>query len=146
MDTTIARRQRGFSVAEVLLALALITVTILALLGVSIYSLSADRKGRDLVAGQMVAEQALERIVYAAESNADAGLWYQNDAVATYASQVVTLTPTDYRVATYVTDLGGYPIGRRLKLVECLVTWEAAPQGKVRQGRLQVRGNRLLHE
>lgn len=138
--------RRGFSVAEVLLALALITVTILALLGVSIYSLSADRKSRDLVAGQMVAEQALERLVYSVENNADAGLWYQNDATTTYAQEVVTLTPTDYRVSTYVTDYGGYPIGRRLKLVECLVTWEGAPQGKVRQGRLQVRTSRLVHE
>ena len=132
--------------AEGLLALALITITILALLGVCIYSLSADRKSRDVVGGQMVAEQALERLVYAAESNPGAPFWGHNDAFNVYEQQVVTLTPTDYSVVTYVTDVGGFPVGGRLKLVDCQVSWQGVPQGKVRQGQLRVRTSRLLHE
>lgn len=144
MATAIARQQ-GFSVAEVLLAMALITVTLLALIGVSIFSLSVDRKSRDLVAGQMVAEQAVDRLVYAAESNPAASFWAHEVGLGLYEQQVVTLTPTDYQVTMYVADLG-FPAPRRLKQIDCEVTWQGVPQGKVRQGQLRIRASRLIHE
>lgn len=140
-------RRRGFSVAEVILSLALITVVVLGLIGVSLYSMSASRKSRDLTAGLMVAEQVIERLVYDAESNAGAALWTANSATA-YQQQTVSMSGSAFNVTVYVSDVspGVFGAGTRLKKLDGLVVWQDAPQGKARQGRLQVRTSRLLHE
>jgi Tfp pilus assembly protein PilV len=135
-------------VAEVILALALITMVVLGLLGVSLYSMTASRKSRDVTAGLMVAEQVLDRMVYEAESTAGAALWTTNNAGAVYHQQVVTMNPSMFNVTIYVSDVAPatFAAGTRLKKLDGLVVWQDAPQGKARQGQLQIRATRLLHE
>lgn len=139
--------RRGFTIAEILLALALITVVILTLLGLSIQSLVVGQKSQDLVGGQLVAEQVTERLVYGAESNPAAALWGHNLATH-YAQETVTLGPTVFNVTTYVNDVAptDFAINRRLKRLESVVIWQEAQQGKKNAGRLEIRTTRLLHE
>jgi Tfp pilus assembly protein PilV len=153
VDATIKRR-RGFTVAEILLALALISVVVLTLLGLALHSMTAGRKTRDLSAGQMVAEQVLERLVYDAEShNTDtdkAALWSHADPNQIYAQTQVTVEPSVFNVTTYVSDVNAAEFSplqkKRLKRIQCVVVWQDAPEGKAGYGRLEVRATRLLHE
>lgn len=142
-------RLRGFTIAEVLLALGLVTVAVLALLGLSLRSLQANRKVNDTLSGQLVADQAVERIVYQAESSASDPVW-SHAVPAPYQSTTVTQGDSVFNVTVYATDVndtgGGFIAGKRLKLLEAEVTWQDAPNGKAGQGRLQVRTSRLVHE
>lgn len=143
-------RPRAFSLAELVLALGLITVVVLGLAGLALYSMTAGQKSRDLAAGELVAEQALERLVYDAESNPGAAVWGQDSATAVYAQQLVTLDPTVFNVTTYVTNVAPTTFdpatNQRLKRLDVVVIWQEAQQGKANQGRLQVASSRLLHE
>ena len=53
-------RKLGFSIAEVLLSLGLLTVVLLTLLGLATQALHTNRKNLDTAAGQLVADQALD--------------------------------------------------------------------------------------
>ncbi|MBT9582095.1 hypothetical protein IV102_02030 [bacterium] len=134
--------------AEVLVALSLITFVVLGLLGVSLYSMSAGRKSRDLTAGLMIAEQALERLAYEADSTPGAAVWTTDNQTTAYQQQVVTMNPSVFNVTIYVSDVAPAMFGanNRLKQLESLVVWQDAPQGKAKQGQLRVRTARLLHE
>lgn len=144
------KKPRGFTVAEVLLALALITIAVLTLLGLSLYSLNASRKSRDVTAGQMVAEQTLERLVYEADTNPASTLWSQNSQTVPYQQQQVTMEPSVFNVTVFVSnvvDTGGqFVAGSRLKRLESLVVWQDAQNGKSGYGQLRVRATRLVHE
>ncbi|MBT9582949.1 hypothetical protein IV102_06340 [bacterium] len=152
VDATISRRQRqGFTVAEILLALALISVVVLTLIGLSLYSLNANRKSRDVSAGQLVAEQVLERLVYEADTSPASPIWAQNSQSVAYAEQQVTVEPSVFNVTTYVSNVNDqagtiFVAGRRLKRLEALVVWQDAQAGKSGYGRLSVRATRLVNE
>lgn len=144
--------RRGFSLAEVLLALALITIVVLTLLGLSIQSLSASQKTRDLTAGQLAAEQVVERLVYEGDTTGPLSpFWTQNSALAPYNQQNVTISNTVFNVTTYLNDVVDSPglfVGqkKRLKRLNSTVIWQDAQQGKANQGRLQLQTTRLVHE
>ncbi len=135
------------------MALALITVAVLTLLGLCLYSLNASRKSRDLSVGQMVAEQALERLVYEADTNPTSPLWIQNNQTVPYQQQQVVLEPSVFNVTVFVSNVvdsagpgGQFISGSRLKRLESLVVWQDAQAGKAGYGQLRIRATRLVHE
>lgn len=134
--------KKGFTVAEILLALLLISVAILTLMGLSLQSLSASRKSQDTLAGQLVAEQVLEKLVHDVETATSASpFWAAVEGV--YQNQVIAQGSTSFNVTLSVTNVTGQP---RLRLLEADVRWQDAPQGKARQGQLRVTSSRLIHE
>jgi Tfp pilus assembly protein PilV len=144
-------RLRGFTVAEVVLALALISVTVLTLLGLCLRTLQASRKTIDTGSGQMVLEQALEAVAQAAESSDAAAVWASNSATTPYSSDPVLLNDVTYLVSVYATDVvaaSGLPFAadKRLKLLRATVEWRDLPQGRMGYGLLRASSTRLVHE
>ena len=149
MDPTVIRR-RGFSLAEILLALGLITIVVLTLLALSLQSLKTNQKINDTTAGQLVAEQVLERIAYQAESSNTAAVWPINNPLAPYSADQVTVGDSVFNVTVYatdVTDSSGLMIApKRLKELDATVIWQNDQQGKAGQGNLRIQATRLVHE
>jgi Tfp pilus assembly protein PilV len=144
-------RGRGFSLAEVVLALALIAVTVLTLLGLSLRTLQANRKVIDTGAGQMVLEQALEQMAHEAESSDSVALWSHNSLTVAYSSDPITLGNITYLVSIYAHDLtaaSGTPFAsdKRLKLLQGSVVWRDLQQGRSGYGQLRAQSSRLVHE
>lgn len=137
--------QRGFTVAEILLALALISIVILTLLGLSIRSLQVNRKNLDTAVGQLVANQALERLVYEAEHDSTAPVWASNSTTIPFSNTQVTMGDTPFNVTIFASDALSAP-GPRLKQLKSRVVWSDTPQGKAGQGILRVEATRLVHE
>jgi len=137
-------------VAEVLLALALLVVAVLALLGLSLQTMKTNQKINDTTAGQLVGEQALERIAYQAESSGTAAVWSSNSLITPYSMDQVTQGDTVFNVTVYAVDVVDSPptftAGHRLKQIESTVIWQNAPTGKVSQGRMNIHAMRLVHE
>lgn len=145
----VSRKRAGFTVAEVLLALALTVVALLALLGLSLRSLQSSRKANDTLGGQLVAEQALERLAQQAEQAATAPVW--SHALSTpYQNVVLTQASTAFNVTVYASDVpvsgSSFVGGKKLKCLEAWVRWQDAPNGKSGYGVLQVRASRLVHQ
>lgn len=146
-----AARLRGFTVAEVVLALALISVTVLTLLGLCLRTLQASRKTIDTGSGQMVLEQALEAVAQAAEKSDSAAVWGTNSASLPYSSDAILLNQTTYQVTVYATDVAvtsGVPFAadKRLKLLRATAVWRDQQQGRMGYGVFRASSTRLVHE
>lgn len=120
----------AFTLAEVIISLALTVIVVLTLLGLGLTALQGNRKSTDLVAGQMAAEQELRELLYDAKANATAPLWSVNSRTAPYQVDPLTLSGTTYKIYTYASDVTIVPPPYRgLKKVECIATWWDAPSG-----------------
>lgn len=138
-------RKLGFTIAEVLLSLGFLTVVLLTLLGLATQALQSNRKNLDTAAGQLVADQALERITYDAEQSASATVWGVNSLTVPMSSTIVTMGSIPYEVTLYAND-SLTVAGKRLKRIRARVIWADAPNGKAGQGQLKVEAARLVHE
>jgi len=138
----------GFTVAEVVLALALVSVTVLTLMGLCLRTLQANRKNVDTGMGQLVAEQAIEQIAMSAEASATAPVWASNSAVVAYSSDTVQVAGTTFQVTTYATDVAPtvFVATKRLKRLQTRVVWKDLQQGKMGYGNLRAESTRLVHE
>ncbi len=138
-------RKLGFTIAEVLLSLGFLTVVLLTLLGLATQALQSNRKNLDTAAGQLVADQALERAAYDAEQSASASIWSVNSLTVPMSSTTVTMGTIPYAVTLYAND-SLTVAGKRLKRIRVRVLWADAPNGKPGQGQLKVEAARLVHE
>lgn len=152
VDPRIARRA-AFTLAEVLLALALVTIVLLSVVGLALNAMSAMSKSVDVSAGISVAEQQIERLAYDAESAPSSAFWTFNNQVNTYSTGQVTVGASRFNTATYVSDVadsgGNFVVsGKRLKQVKTVVIWsDAGPDGKkAGKGTLRASAARLVHE
>ena len=147
----ILSRRRGFTVAEVLLAILLIAVSLLTLLGLSLRTLQANRKTIDTGSGQMVAEQLIEEIAHSAEISKTAPVWAVNSAVVAYSTDVVVIQGTPFEATTYAVDVVAsspplFAATKRLKKLTTEVIWKDLAQGKMGYGQLHARASRLVNE
>jgi len=133
-----------------MLALSLVVIAVLALIGLSLRSLQSNRKVNDTVVGQLVAEQALERLAQQAETSTAATFWSNDSLTVAYQTDVVSQSNTVLTVSIYASDvpaLGtGFASDKKLKYLEAVVQWQNAAQGKAGMGNLMVRANRLVHQ
>lgn len=138
-------RKLGFTIAEILLSLGFLAVVLLTLLGLATQALQSNRKNLDTAAGQLVADQALERAAYDAEQSASAAIWSINSLTVPVSSTTVTMGSVPYGVTLYAND-SLVVAGKRLKRIRARVIWADAPDGKAGQGQLKVEAARLIHE
>lgn len=152
----------AFTLAEVLLALGVVVLTILATTAFTIAVLRATQKTTDQPVGTLVAERLLSEEIYRAQSDSPPGArasFWDNDWVSTpFRTGTVRRNETDYQYWIYaetVNDLTtGQPLGNggtvtnnRVKKVDIAVSWFGA-QGGTRggYGRLLRTATRLVNE
>lgn len=139
-------RRRAFSLAELLLAVALFAIIILGVLALSISVLKTERKAADTTVGKSVAQSLATRLLDQVRADSPVGtranfLAYNtpNTAFQTGTSRVQR---TDYQYSIFVStvsDNGGVNVGsaignNRLKRMEVRVSWWAVNAGQTRAG------------
>lgn len=131
------------------MAVGLIAIVILSLLGLAIRSAGANQKSSDTAAGALVAEQALERLAYAAENTGAGSFWSTSPGL--YSDDQITLGASTFRIRitqAAVLDVDGQfaATGHRLRRLNATVEWTGPAQGKTGKGALRVLATRLVHE
>lgn len=146
-------RGRGLSLAEVMVALGLITFMILALAGLSFSTLSSSQKSGDVALATQVAHQQLKRSVETAR--ADPNFWAADHLAAPWTTGTVTVGSTEFRFEVFAqtlvdsvagTELGGDPANsNRVKKVDIVVSWMSSGP-RVGYGKLSTHASCLVNE
>lgn len=154
----------AFTLAEVLLALGLITIAILALLAQDTYLLSSNQKLDDTTIACDVATSALARTTQQIErdqpANRLATAWASNDTLTPFAIGTERVGTTDYSYEVFITDVVNQTNGKilgsgstgtenpdtRLKLLTVSVTWWDQKKGgsSAARGSLKTEQSKLL--
>ena len=146
--------KRGFSLAEVMLAVGLLAVVVMSVVALGISALRANRKALDTSAGQLVAASELQKTIYeATNAGPGAALWAQDNATVAMVTRVNKVGDTEFSVAIYASEItmtSGAPLGgaalNRAKKVDVLVTWwDAGSQGREGYGLLRSRSSRIVN-
>jgi Tfp pilus assembly protein PilV len=152
------RRVHAFTLGEVLVALGLIAVAILAVLALSITVARTSQESVDQSVGGLVATQILDSLIDNLRSDPPGGLrkkFLDNDFTSSpFDSGTIVNNGTEYEYeifATTVTKTDGSPIGetmgRRLKKVDVVVSWwDAKDTQRQGYGKLQFFQSRLVGE
>lgn len=151
--------RRAFSLAELLVALGLISVAILGLLALSIALAKGNQEGIDKTIGGEVASQLTDRLVAQLRSDTPPGTrsgFWNNDYTATPWDQgTFQNNGTTYNYKLYaetVRDTSGQPVGggtagNRLKKVDVYVWWwDSETKAHQGYGELKVLSTRLVSE
>ena len=122
---------RAFTLAEVLLAVGLAVVVILALLGMGLSVVRSDQKSVDTLSGQSVADGLLEDFLHQAAKDAADPLWAANSQTQPYQEGQVQVGATSFTYRVYAYDIDvpapitpappGVPL--TIKKVNVLVNW-----------------------
>ena len=153
------RRRQAFSLAELLVALALISVAILSVLALSISVARGNREGVDKTVGTVVASQVLERLVDQLRADVPPGtkatFWGGEFTGSPYDTGTIINNKTEYKYEIFartVTDTSGSSLGgstpdNRLKKVDITVYWwDSDSQSHQGYGDLKVTVSRLISE
>ena len=125
----------GFSLAEVLLALALAATVVLLMVALSLTALKGNQKATDQTLAQSVAHQWVERELYQAQQNSGSALWSANSDTATYSITQVSVGQQAYTMALYVSDSND-PATPRLKKLRLRVSWWGGEPNRAGYGQL----------
>lgn len=147
--------RRGFSLAEVLLAVFLCTVALLAVVGLSLGLIRGQRKVTDVSAGQTAADHILSNLVEQAQQEHDEFWNHEFPAATPYrqGSYVLNKTEFAYRMDAETAqrptgqNIGGSTTQNRVKVVSLHLSWWGQPNNQ-RQGygKLEYDCVRLVHE
>ena len=143
---------RGFSLAELLLAFGLLTISILALGGLSLSAIKASQKSSDVVDASQVAVQQLARVSETAK--ADPSFWAADHQGTPYTNGTIKVGKTEFSYEIFsqtlqnaVTsqELGNGVAGNRIKKMDIVVTWfgDAEREG---YGKRSIRESCLVNE
>ncbi|MCE7870502.1 hypothetical protein DYH09_09020 [bacterium CPR1] len=99
------RSLRGYNLAEIILAVGLAVVVVLALLGVGLSATRSNRKATDSVAGQLVADMVLENALHAAAKDSADPLWAANSGTAPLATGTVQVGATAFDYRTFARNV-----------------------------------------
>lgn len=121
---------RGFSLAEVMLAVALAAVVVLTLVALGLTALTGNQKSGDLSIAQSTAHQLLEVEIYNAQQNSASPLWTANDDANPWKTSQVTQGKEQYTVALYAVDVSDAAVPN-LKRCRLRLSWWS---GESRQG------------
>jgi len=145
---------RGFSLAEVLLAMGLALVALLALVGQNTMLLASNQKLDDTTIATDVAYSVIDQIASEIQAN-PAPAFAHSNATVPFRTGGVTVGNTDYLYQLFLTDVvdsasgeavGSGPGGShstKLKKLEILVNWWEDAQ-RQHMGNLHLRVTRLL--
>jgi hypothetical protein len=159
----IRHADKGFNLAEVLLAFALVTIALLALLAQSMVMVNSSQKLDDHTVAADVARSITERLAREVLNDQPAGrreeVWLENSVVDPLLSGTETIGGTVYSYRLFVSHVQnaatGSPIGTgptgdpnaatRLKRIDVTVNWwDSESQDRVGYGDLKVESTRLL--
>ena len=145
--------RKGFAFVEVILAIGLLGLVILALSLLSLRILKSGNESNDRIAAAAVADTILSKVTKAAQT--DANFW-DNDHVATpYEEKNIRLGKLDYNYQIFaqtVVDPTGSVLGNglqknRLKRVTIILTWyNTKNQDRQGYGKLKYSATRLVNE
>lgn len=150
------RLRGGFSIAELILAAAIIAVSILTVLVLLISVSRGSRKAVDTTTAQLAAGQVLEKILERAHVTDRPNFW--NNEHTPYVLGNLTVGQTEYNYAvdaTTVRDASAANVGQvslgsgqnRLKLVTVTVRWwDSASGNRAGMGKLETRATRVVSE
>ena len=127
--------RRGFSLAEVLLALALAAILVLLSVALSLTAMKGNQKGSDLTLAQSLAHQWMAQEIYQAQHNAGAGFWASNSDAAVYSSQELSLGPQRFTLSYYVSDASDTS-APNLKKVRLRLSWWGGELNREGYGKL----------
>lgn len=138
--------------AELILAVGLITVAILFLVGLSTATLRASDKSSKLYPGYQVARKELDRVCSSAAG--DPNFWLQDYLATPWESGSIRVGTTEFNfeifARTLLDESTSAPLGtstsanNRVKKVDIVVSWSGGErQG---QGQLRVRASQLVNE
>ncbi len=148
----------GFGLAEVIVAIALLSITALSLVTVLVSSLRSDKKAFLVAAASNLAETELQRTAEAVKSDTPAGIqatfWEQQypESGSPFRTGKSTISHTEFEYFIYavsVTDSTGLPIGdpdNRLKQVDIYVRWYNPSAGSPGHGRTTHHQRRLISQ
>lgn len=151
--------RRAFSLAELLVALGLISVAILGLLALSIALAKGNQEGIDKTIGAEVAAQLTDRLVAQLRADAPPGVrnsfWLKDDMITPWDSGTLQNNGTTYNYKIYAENvrdtsgnsIGGTTAGNRLKKVDVHVWWwDSETKAHQGYGELKVLSTRLVSE
>lgn len=161
---TFRARQRGLSLAEVLLALLVVILLVLTLAAMSFAMLKSNKKSADRPVGFLAAQQILARELYAVQDDTPPGskatFWSTDWATSPWHSGQEMVNRTTFNYAIYAVTLqdvaSGVPLGNdpasgfvnnRVKKIDIQVDWSGSADGtRGGAGRLTSTFTRFLHE
>lgn len=157
------KNRKGFSLAEVLLAFALVSIALLALMGQSMVLVNSSQKHDDHMVAADVARSISERLVREVLNDQPAGrrqaVWQHDSVNNPFDQGQETIGGTVYSyqlfVANVVNSGTSAPLGTgdsgdldavtRLKRIDVTVTWWGSDtQDRAGYGNLKVETTRLL--
>jgi Tfp pilus assembly protein PilV len=147
------RKNKAFTLAELLLAVGLISIVVLTVLGLGISVLSGTRKSIDTTVGQQIAEAELQRSIYQAEDSSSDPLWSASSPSDSFQNYTIAVKSTSYAVALYAQDLYDSSTGLALgnstfnksKKVDARVTWwNTGGVGRTGYGLLQASASQVI--
>lgn len=100
----ISAKTFGFSLAEVLLGVALAAIVVLTLVALGLTALKGNRKAADLTLAQSLAHQAIEQHLYQAHQDSSAALWVANDDNQALSQSDLPVGTQVFSSALYVSD------------------------------------------
>lgn len=135
---------------EVLLSLGLVSVAILALMGLAITAVNARQKATDTEAARHVAQGQLARVVDGAVNDSPKGFrqnLFDHNSSAPFQGGKVTIGPTTFNYSVLAHPLTGTAAPNRLTQIEVEVWWWGdKDQERQGLGRLTLRTSQLLNE
>lgn len=132
-----------------ILALALAAVAVLSLAALSLSALRGERKASDTLVGQLVAEEAINKLIYDMQSSTTHAVWGHNSAVLEYGVQPTVSSATEFTLVTYARDVDAPAFApRRLKRLRIVARWWRSDQAARRtgMGKLEAQAVRLVRE
>ncbi len=143
--------RRAFTLVEVLMAIAVMAVTLLTLVSVCALGLRADKKSLTSLAAVQLGERQLDRWLSRARDDDPAGskadLWDRNCPYPSPWKQGrETIGGVDFDYALYTSEvpLGQITPNNRMKRVDVVVTWMGGDRSG--SGQMQEFGYRLVNE
>jgi Tfp pilus assembly protein PilV len=138
------RQRPAFTLAEVLLALALAVVAVMSAIALGVSSMQGNQKITDQATATSLGYQEIERFIYGAPNITDP-FWTQTNYSRPYQTDQVTLGSTPFDADLFVDDLTSIGAGSDLKRVVLNVSWNSGAVGKAGSGQQVIQVERLLY-
>lgn len=132
---------KGYTLAEVLLALALAVVVVLTLVGLSLTALQGNQKSSDLVAAQSLSHQWLEQEIYGAQGISGAAIWAGSSDTTPYIEKTHLVGKKEFVAAFYSSDVTDTAMPN-LKKCRLRVSWWSGAEARQGYGRLYTEATR----
>ena len=154
MSSLAVRKNRGFSLVELMVSMAIISTTLLMIMGVFMTVFKASKKAVDLTAGTIFAESVLNRELRNLMTDpAERGKFFQSNNKV-YAEGVDRLNEAYFTYKMYVTDVS-FPTSissrtdNKMKRVDVIVWWwgtGAEKNGRDGYGTLRTEVSRIVNQ